>query len=310
MIKEALENVNEAKIKFWDILKDEKKIKKSGRILSKPPKLDISFYDGYASINFGKNSKGTIYNYEGITFATRFNSVKDFEVIYFDSGDNYYHSEYIKVNALFKKMGLKKLPYELLDTAITTITGVTEEKGSLWVNFKNGSRYELFPSYNKGSELRDKRLFIDSGIFKLEKLGFKVNKIKQALKILVPEIYNKRKINKFTSLESLDEYLEMEMSFGFQDTGGITGEGIGFYKTIKKDKINLYTSKGHAFHREWRKFDIDLVVPITKINVDKKIKIYKGYRDEMAGRLSSYGKGLADWVKSTGGHKGNPVWMD
>ncbi len=313
MIREALDSLslNEAKAQFWDILKDEKNVTDSGSKLSRAPELDVSFYGRGASLNYGMNTKGTIYIHNGQKFATRFNSVKELEIVYFQYDGDYSHSEYVTTNMLFKKMKLKKLPYQIINKAITTIANTVKDKqGNIIVQFKNGAEFKLLDSYDDNKALRAKMLLIDGKIFKLEQYGFKVNKIKQALKILEPEIYNKRKVSKFTRVETLDEYLEMNFTFGFQDTGGITGEGIEFYKKVQKDKINLSTQAGHSFYGEWTKYDIDLKVPITKDEVEKRMKKFVEYKEQMQGRHSKYGKGLADWVRSTGGHHGNPVWMD
>ena len=310
--------INEAKVKFWDILKDAKNVKETNSKLTQAPELDIAFTNrGGAKLNFGWNGKGTIYEYKGskfsAKFATRFKSVKEVEVVYFDFQGDYDGSEYITVNRLFSKLKMKptEMPYQLVDTAITTVVNVVRSKNGeqLIVQFKNGAEFILHDNWNEDSQ-RKKMLAIEANIFKLEKMGFKSNKIKAALKILEPEIYNKRKVNKFTSTESLSEYLEMEVTFGFQDTGGITGEGIGFRKEMTKDKVILTTYAGHSFYGEWTKFNIELRVPISKTDVNKRIKKYKEYQDKMSGRLQAYGKGLADYVKATGGHKGNPVWMD
>lgn len=312
MLRKAIENVNEAKAQFWNILANAKHVVTLNRYLSKAPQLDISFYGKEANINNGYNRKGTMYQYEGLIFATRFTSVDELEVVYFNSDYEAIEYETVKVKKLLKEMKLKMQPYQLMDTAVTTIANTRQDRdGSIVVDFKNGSTAVLINSYDMSNKKnREKMLTIDAKIFKLERYGFKVNKIKNALKVLVPEIYNKRKVNNFTSTESLDEYLEMEMTFGFQDTGGITGEGMDFSKKVDKDKITLKTQAGGSYYGEWTKFNIVLKVPIKKEVVDKKLEDYKTYQQEMAQRYKNYGKGLSDYIKSTGGHHGNPVWMD
>ncbi len=99
----------------------------------------------------------------------------------------------------------------------------------------------------------------------------------------------------------------------------ITGDNDYFsMKIIKKDTTNSIlfghvlctTSIGHARYGKWKRFSIKLKNGLTKIQVEERLKEYIEYYNSCVNCRKSYADGFASHVRETGGHCGNPVWMD
>lgn len=294
---------------FWDILKDHKNVKDGDRHLTTAPVNDVYFSYGSVGINGQTNKKGSIYKYKDFSFCTRINSKKKFEVLWFDEDGVKIHSDFLSVKMLLKKLPLQKYLITLGGERISTISNarLIGSNGDLVIDFKNGAVKNV--SFY-GTTNFEKMERIEKALDELLAQGFKINKARTALKVLLPEIYNKRKISNFKNTDDLQEYLYTKMKFGFQSTGGITGEGIYFGIDKNSKTITLNTQPGGSYYGTWSKFNIKLTVPINKATVDNKIEKYLEYKQKKIGNLRGYSKGLSDYVKSTGGHHGNPVYMD
>lgn len=80
--------------------------------------------------------------------------------------------------------------------------------------------------------------------------------------------------------------------------------------TVKKGYVHCTTSIGHRRYGEWTKFNIRIYNGTTKTDVLYRIQDFVEYYNKCKGKSESYGKGLQEYIKATGGHRGNPVWMD
>lgn len=187
--------LNEAAAPRWaKILKNLDKVEATRSNLSNAS-LDLAWYgsDRKGVINYSTNTKGTVYRIDGLLFefATRFISVKEFEILYFVKG-SYESSEFITVNKLTKDMLKAKswtqAPYYLLDKAVTTITAITGDENHLLFHFKNGSTYKTTFGYYK--DPIEKKGFIEQRLAELDGYGFKASaKAKKVLPALVPSAY-------------------------------------------------------------------------------------------------------------------------
>jgi len=79
---------------------------------------------------------------------------------------------------------------------------------------------------------------------------------------------------------------------------------------LNKAYLHMTTSIGFRRYGNWRKFNIKLFNGMTKQDVLSSISNYVEYYNERARVPESYAKGLYEHIQSTGGHRGNPVWMD
>lgn len=80
--------------------------------------------------------------------------------------------------------------------------------------------------------------------------------------------------------------------------------------TVKKGYVHCTTSIGFRRYGEWTKFDIKIPNGTKKSTVVTRIINLIRYYEKCKGKSDSYGKGLQEYIKATGGHRGNPVWMD
>jgi len=83
-------------------------------------------------------------------------------------------------------------------------------------------------------------------------------------------------------------------------------------KTNEKGKqyLHLTTSVGFRRYGHWKKFNIVIPNNSTKKDVLMKIQDYVEYYNTRAKVPESYAKGFLEHIKATGGHAGNPVYMD
>ncbi len=89
-------------------------------------------------------------------------------------------------------------------------------------------------------------------------------------------------------------------------------------KIVKRDTKNgipfghvlCTTGIGHARYGNWKKFNVKLRNGLTKAQVEEQLKNYIEYYRSCKGIRKSYADGFASHVRETGGHRGNPVWMD
>ena len=70
------------------------------------------------------------------------------------------------------------------------------------------------------------------------------------------------------------------------------------------------TSIGFSRYGTWKKFTIKLRNNLTKAEVEERLKEYVNYYNDCVQTRKSYADGFKSYVQSTGGHRGNPVWMD
>ena len=77
-----------------------------------------------------------------------------------------------------------------------------------------------------------------------------------------------------------------------------------------KDKIHLTTNIGFSRYGQWKKFDIVIRDGATKNEVMNSISDYVKYFHECSRTLDAYSSGFAEHINRTGGHNGNPVFMD
>lgn len=99
----------------------------------------------------------------------------------------------------------------------------------------------------------------------------------------------------------------------------IKGDNDYFYmKIIKRDTekgikfghVLCSTNIGYARYGTWKKFNIKLKNGLTKAEIEDRLKEYINYYNECIQTRKSYAEGFKNYVIETGGHKGNPVWMD
>lgn len=81
-------------------------------------------------------------------------------------------------------------------------------------------------------------------------------------------------------------------------------------ETVKKGYVHCTTSIGFRRYGEWKQFDIKFYNGTTKADVLHRIQDFVEYYENCKGKSESYSKGLQDYIRATGGHRGNPVWMD
>jgi len=83
-------------------------------------------------------------------------------------------------------------------------------------------------------------------------------------------------------------------------------------KTNDKGKqyLHVTSSIGFARYGEWKKFDIIIPNNSTKKYVLENIESYIAYYNTRAKVPEAYANGFAAHIKATGGHSGNPVYMD
>ena len=292
-----------SKINFKEIIQNQKEVKETNSILVIEPLLDISFYGREALINKQICKKGKVYQYKNITFASKFIDKNTCRISYFD-GDKGAGYEDISTKELCKLLNIN-VPYELLGQATSTIVNARREENVIFIDFKSGTRKKI---ELQGHKLEKKNI-IDKNIAELEQIGYSTTKLKTIIKTIVPEIFEKNPIQ-FDNIEELEKFCELYIKFGFTSTGGITGEGINFLKTLKNNTLNITTQAGHRYYGTWTQFDINLTVPIKTKQVLQKLEPLIEYQNKLNKRMAGYGAGLAAHIKSTGGHRGNPVWMD
>lgn len=70
------------------------------------------------------------------------------------------------------------------------------------------------------------------------------------------------------------------------------------------------TRIGFARYGNWKRFKIKLRNGLSKAEIDDKLKEYVNYYNVCIQAKKSYADGFKKYVQSTGGHRGNPVWMD
>ena len=80
--------------------------------------------------------------------------------------------------------------------------------------------------------------------------------------------------------------------------------------TVKKGYVHCTTSIGFRRYGEWTKFNLKFYNGCTKREVLRRIENLVEYYEKCKGKSDSYGKGLREYISATGGHRGNPVWMD
>ncbi len=79
---------------------------------------------------------------------------------------------------------------------------------------------------------------------------------------------------------------------------------------VKKGYVQCTTSIGHRRYGEWRKFNIKFYNRATKIEVLNRIQNLVEYYNSCNKTSKSHAEGFRQYVEATGGHSGNPVWMD
>ena len=79
---------------------------------------------------------------------------------------------------------------------------------------------------------------------------------------------------------------------------------------LNKAYLHLTTSVGFRRYGTWTKFNIKLFNGMTKDEVMLRVSSYVEYYNKRAKVPENYTKGLMEHIKATGGHSGNPVWMD
>ena len=70
------------------------------------------------------------------------------------------------------------------------------------------------------------------------------------------------------------------------------------------------TSVGHARYGNWKRFKIKLKNGLSKAQIAEELKNYVEYYNSCIVYRKSYINGFKNYVRETGGHRGNPVWMD
>lgn len=70
------------------------------------------------------------------------------------------------------------------------------------------------------------------------------------------------------------------------------------------------TSIGFARYGNWKQFKVKLKNGLTKEQINVLLKDYLAYYNDCVQARKSYADGFKNYVQSTGGHRGNPVWMD
>lgn len=117
------------------------------------------------------------------------------------------------------------------------------------------------------------------------------------------------------SIEEIKEYVRSLCPKESIWRSNISGDNDYFNVEIVYDDyddqvVRCTTSVGHARYGEWTKFKIDLDEWLTKSQIQDSLKEYIEYYNKCAKVPEAYASGLAAHIKATGGHKGNPVWMD
>lgn len=148
-------------------------------------------------------------------------------------------------------------------------------------------------------------------------------KIREMIEKLIPEVFSSLKSNnigvilnmkssdKFKNVRDIKKYLDYIMGFDerSREVGGQGISGVYFSKEVKGSKLVLSTFSTSSFS-DYKKFNIELYPEMSKGQVDKLIKEYIKYYIQQIKKDERYRNRLTDYIKSTGGHRGNPVWMD
>jgi len=97
----------------------------------------------------------------------------------------------------------------------------------------------------------------------------------------------------------------------------IAGDDDYFYvkiieksEKVKKGYVHCITNIGHRRYGSWKQFDIKIKDGTTKRHVLGMIENLVKYYNSCIGAKESYAEGFRQHVEATGGHNGNPVWMD
>ncbi len=84
-----------------------------------------------------------------------------------------------------------------------------------------------------------------------------------------------------------------------------------FFKIkVKDNSVFLETAIGHSRYGKWKNFNIELKEGVSREVLLSTIAPVVDYYEECLGSKNAYANGFANYIEKTGGHKGNPVYMD
>lgn len=182
--------------------------------------------------------------------------------------------------------------------------------GQIYEHYKNGYRYIIVDR----CKIQDSNEWIDAIIYK----EFIPKQEIDTCKFVRSEKEFREKFKVYEPELSIPQIYEYARSLCPQESiwrSNIRGDNDYFsiemvYDDCDDQVVRCTTSVGHARYGSWIRFKIDLDEWLTKSQVKDLLKEYIEYYNKCAKVPESYASGLVEHIKATGGHRGNPVWMD
>lgn len=252
----------------------------------------------------------------GLAIST-FNDKIDVHVFDMSMGKPVYiNSKLFTINAFFKDCGeYVKKPLSINGKPLNKFSHFEKNGRHLYFVMKDGDKsYKLFNS-GRDSDIILK-YDIEQYINDLETMhGIKITKTAlSTLETLYPELYTKQKFemsNKILSdlVDSIKKHDELVAQY-FLKTNLKDRMIRGI--EIKEDKLTVYgwvdnTSSGYRSKTVKIDKKINTVAALTKFILQSELI---QFIHDIVRESDSYFSGFAQWIKDTGGHKGNHVYMD